>query len=52
MSDKVLHDKAFNISKNSNSFLYKMGRGGSIKSEIMPNQWLAEELDKPIIRKF
>ena len=30
----------------------KKALGGTAKSGIMPNQQLAEELDKPIIRKF
>ena len=64
-SDKILHDKAFNISK---SLIYdgyqhrlaslvcksfdKKASGGAIKNEIMSNKEFAEELPKPIIRKF
>ena len=64
-SDKILYDKAFNISK---SLIYdgyqhrlaslvcksfdKKASGGAIKNEIMSNKELAEELPKPIIRKF
>ena len=64
-SDKILHDKAFSISK---SLIYdgyqhrlaslvcksfdKKASGGAIKNEIMSNKELAEELPKPIIRKF
>ena len=33
------------------SFDKKISSSGA-KSEIMPNEELAEELDKPIIRKF
>ena len=64
-SDKVLRDKAFNIAKNSKydryqrglaSMVYKcfdkesLGRGVNIEGK--PNEKLAEELHKPIIRKF
>ena len=64
-ADKVLHDKAFNIDKNPKydgyqpglaskvyTFLDKKTSGGTVKCEIMPHQSLAEELHKPIIRKF
>ena len=72
-SDKVLHDKAFNIAKNpkcdgyqrglasvvykcfdkkSASLADKSASGGAIKNENMPSKGLAEELHKPIIRKF
>ena len=30
----------------------KRSLGGGVKSEIIPNQELAEELHKPVIRKF
>ena len=33
-------------------FLDKKTLGGTTKSEIMQNEQLAEELHKPIIRKF
>ena len=63
-ADKVLRDKAFNIAKDSKYDAYQGGLvsivykifdkktfGSSIKS--MPqNEQLAEELYKPIIRKF
>ena len=62
-SDKVLRDKAFKIASNpkydgyqggSASMVYKYfdkkSTGSGIKS--MPNQQLANELHKPIIRKF
>ena len=64
-SDKILHDKAFNISKSLIYDAYqhrlaslvcksfdKKASGGAIKNEIMSNKELAEELPKPIIRKF
>ena len=64
-SDIVLCDKAFNIAKNPKydgyqrelaSMVYKSfdkkSSGSCFKSKIMPNQELAEELHKPIIRKF
>ena len=64
-SDKILRDKAFNIAKNPKyegyqrglaSMIYKFfdkkytGRGVNIPLEF--NEQLAEELHKPIIRKF
>ena len=33
-------------------FFDKKSSGGVVKIEIMPNQQLAEELHKPIVRKF
>ena len=64
-TDKVLRDKAFNIAKNPKYDGYQRGQasmvykcfhkkssGDDIKNEIMPNEELAEELYKPIIRKF
>ena len=72
-SDKVLRDKAFNISENPKYDEYQIGlasmvykffdkksaspadksaSGGAIKNENMSNEELAEELHKPIIRKF
>ena len=64
-SDKVLRDKAFDITKNPKYDGYQRGlasgvcksfdekpSGGAVKSEIMLNQELAEELYKPIIRRF
>ena len=64
-SDKVLRDKAFNMAKISKydgcqgdlaSMVYKCfdkkSAGKGIKIEITQNQQLAEELHKPIIRKF
>ena len=63
-SDKILCDKAFNITKNSKydgyqcglasmvyKFFDKKTAGGGIKNENMSDQQLAEELHKPIIRK-
>ena len=62
-SDKVLKDKAFNIAKNPKydgyerglasmvyKFFDKKSKGGGIANE--PNYQLANELHKPIIRKF
>ena len=64
-SDKVFKDKAFEIASNPSydgyqkglaSVLYKFfGKktsGRAIKNEIKPNEQLAKELHKPIIRKF
>ena len=62
-SDKVLRDKAFNIASDPKydgyqrglaymvyKFFDKKSSGGGITSE--PNYQLADELHKPIIRKF
>ena len=62
-SDKILKDKTFVIAKNPKydgykkglaSFVYKFfdkrSKGAGIKS--IPNQQLANELHKPIIRNF
>ena len=64
-SDKILHDKAFNIAKNPKyngyqsglasmvyNFFDKKTSGGSIKNENISSKVLAEELHKPIIRKL
>ena len=64
-SDKILHDKAFSFAKNPKceghqrelaSMVYnlfdKKWSGGAIKSEIILNQQLAEEVHQPIVRKF
>ena len=64
-SDKILHDKAVNIAKNLKydgyqrglaslvyKFFDKKTSGSSIKNENMSDQQLAEELHKPVIRKF
>ena len=63
-ADKILRDKAFNIAKDPKydgyprglasmvyKFLNKKTAGSGIKS-IPQNEQLAEELNKPIIRKF
>ena len=63
--DRVLGDKAFNITKNPRYDGYQRGLvsmvykffdkktvGGAVKSEIMQDKELAEELHKSIIRKF
>ena len=62
--DKILRDKAFNIAKDPKydgyqrrvapmvyNFFDKKTAGGGIKS-MQQNEKLAEELHKPIIRKF
>ena len=64
-SDKILLDKAFNIAKNPKYDRYQRGlasmvykffdkktSGSGIKNENMPDQQLAEELYKPILKKF
>ena len=65
LKDKVLKDKAFEIASNpkydryqrvSASMVYKFfdekSAGSGIKNEIKQKQQLANELHKPIIRKF
>ena len=65
VSDKVLHDKEFNIAKNPRYDGYlrcfasmfhdcfdNRSSGGAIASEFVPKQQLTEELHKPIIKKF
>ena len=63
-ADKVLRDKAFNIAKNPKYDGYQRGLGyivykffdkktaGSGIKSMLKNEQLAEELHKPIIRKF
>ena len=64
-SDKILCDKAFNIAKNPKYDSYRKGlasmvykffdketAGSCIKNESISNKELAEELQKPIIKKF
>ena len=63
--DKILRDKAFSIGKNPKYDGYQRGiasifdtffdrkvSGSGIKNENISNKELAEELHKPIIRKF
>ena len=64
-SDKILYEEEFNIAKNSKYDRYQRGLpsmvykffdkktvGGAIKNKNMSNKELAEELHKPVIRKF
>ena len=64
-SHKFLRDKAFNIAKNPKYDGYQRGidsmcykyfdkksSGSGIKDEIKQNEQLAEELHKPVIKKF
>ena len=64
-SDKILHDKAFNIAKKSKCDEYPRGYdpvvykffdkktfGCTVENQIISNQELAEELHKPIVRKL
>ena len=64
-ADKVLCDKAFNIAKNPKydgyqrglasmvyKFFDKKSSGSGIKNGSILNKEIAEELHKPIIRKF
>ena len=64
-SDRILRDKAFNIAKNPKhdgyqrsfasmfyNFFDKKTSGSGIKNENILNKELAEELHKPIIRKY
>ena len=63
--DEILRDKAFNIAKNLENggylgglasmvykFVDKKTSSSGIKSESISNKRLAEELHKPIIKKF
>ena len=63
--DKVLRDKAFDFAKNPKYDVYhhglasmvykyfdKKSSGWTVKNEIISDKDLAEELHKPIIRKF
>ena len=64
-SDKILRDKAFNMAKNPKydgyqrglasmvyKFFDKKSKGSGVNIEVKHNEQLAEELHKPIIRKF
>ena len=64
-SDKILRDKAFNIVKIPKYYGFQRGvalmvykffdkktSGGTVKNENISNKELAEELHKPIIKKF
>ena len=64
-ADKVLRDKIFNIAKNPKYDRYQHGfaamfheyfdektSGRTVRNEMTSNKELAEELHKPIIRKF
>ena len=61
-ADKVLHDKAFNITKIPKyqcgldsmvyNFFHKKTSGWAIKKGIMQDEELAKELHQPIIKKF
>ena len=64
-SDKVLKDKAFEIPNNQKydgyqrglasmvyKFFDKKSKGTGIKNEIKETQQLANEMHKPIIKKF
>ena len=63
-SDKILSDKPFNIAKNPNYDGYQRGlasigykffnkkTSGCIENKNMPNNELAEDLPKTIIRKL
>ena len=65
VSDKILRDKAFNIAKNPKydgyqrelasmvyKFFDKKSTGSGVNIPLEFNEQLAEELNKPIIRKF
>ena len=64
-SDKVLRDKAFNISKNRkydgyqrglssmiSNFVDKKSKGSGVNTKVKHNEQLAKELHKPVIRNF
>ena len=63
--DRVLRDKAFNIAKKPKYDGYQLGHVSMVykffdkklqveqlKMKNISNKWLAEELDKPIIKKI
>ena len=65
VADKILRDRAYNIASNLShngyeralaasiyKFFDKKTKGTGIRNEIKQNQQLANELHKPIIRKF
>ena len=65
VADRVLRDKAFNIAKNPKydgyqrgiasmvyKFVDKESSGRTVKNANISNKEVAEELHKPIIRKF
>ena len=64
-SDKILRDKTFNMAKNPKydgyqrglasmvyKFFDKKSKGSGVNIQVKHNEQLAEELHKPIIRKF
>ena len=52
-SDKLLHDKAFDIAKNPKYEKYQHGIALKVyKNENITNKKLADGLHKPMIRKF
>ena len=64
-SDKILREKAFNIAKNQKYDGYQRGLASmvykcfdkktssrTVKNENISNKELAEELNKPILKKF
>ena len=52
-SDKLLHDRAFDIAKNPKYEKYQHGIALKVyKNENITNKKLADELHKPMIRKF
>ena len=52
-TDKLLHDKAFDIAKNPKYEKYQHGLALKVyKNENITNKKLADELHKPMIRKF
>ena len=54
INDKVLRDKAFNngYQRGNASMVYKNSSSGTVKSEIISNKELSEELHKIISRKL
>ena len=53
-ADKILSDKAFKrkLASMVYKFFNKKTSGGAVKNEIISYKKLANELHKPIIRKF
>ena len=51
-SDKILRDKSFNIAKNPKYDRYERSLASMVYNKNLPDQQLAEELHKPIVKKF
>ena len=52
VSDKILHDKAFNIAKNLKYDRYQRGLASMVHNENMSIKELVDESQKQIIKNF